>query len=117
MDAQDLASRPSGHAAGTPASRTFLIVTTVLFVPVGALGVLGAFVSLFMFDAPGSGNNLFLYGAVACMFSLPVMCLLSIPCSWVLHARQKHKAARYVALSPLCSIIGFALMWALALMV
>ena len=103
------------HAAAKPPSRTFLTVTTIVFVPVGLLGVLGAFVSLFMFDAPGSGNNPFLYSAVACMFSLPLMCLLSIPCAWVLHARQKYKPARYVALSPLCSILGFVFMWACAL--
>lgn len=115
MDAEDLT--PKDQVVGKPPSRTLLIVTTILFVPVGVLGVLGAFVSLFMFDAPGSGNNPFVYGAVACMFSLPVMCLLSIPCSWVLHARQRYKAARYVALSPLCSILGFVLMWACALMV
>lgn len=102
--------------AAKPPARTLLIVTTILWVPVGVLGILGAFVSLFMFDAPGSGNNPFVYGAVACMVSLPVMCLLSIPCSWVLHARQKYKAARYVVLSPLCSILGFMFMWACALM-
>ena len=107
---------PKDHAADKPPSRTFLIVTTIVFVPVGLLAVLGAFVSLFMFDAPGSGNNPFLYGAVACMFSLPLMCLLSIPCSWVLHARKKYKAAKYVALSPLCSILSFVFMWVCALM-
>jgi hypothetical protein len=115
MDDEDSTSKD--QVVGKPQSRTLLIVTTIVFVPVGVLCVLGAFVSLFMFDAPGSGENPFLYGAVACMFSLPVICLLSIPCSWVLHARQKHKAARCVALSPLCSIAGFVLMWLCALMV
>ncbi len=102
-------------AAAKPPPRTLLIVTTILWVPLGVLGILGSFVSLFMFDAPGSGNNLFLYGVVACMVSLPVMCVLSIATSWILYRFQKYKAARYVAFLPLCSIFGFVLMWACAL--
>lgn len=104
-------------AKTTPPSRKLLIWTSIFFVPVGLLGVLGSFISLFMFDQPGSGNNPFLYAAVFSMFSLPVMCVVSIPCSWVLHAKKKYKAAKYVALSPLLSIVSFVLMWFIALFV
>jgi hypothetical protein len=37
-----------------------LIGATILFAPVGILGVPGSCVSLFMFDQPGSGRNPFL---------------------------------------------------------
>jgi hypothetical protein len=74
-------------------SRKLLIWTTIIFVPVGVLGVLGSYVSLFMFDQPGSGRNPFLYAAVLSMFSLPLMCVMSIQCSWTLHAYKKYKVA------------------------
>ncbi len=109
-------STPPVLTAAKPPSRTFLIVTTIIFAMVGLLAVPGSFVSLFAFDAPGSEKNPFLVGAVLCVWSLPVICPLSIVGAWVLHARQKCKAARYVALLPLCSILGFVLMWACALM-
>ena len=109
-------STPPVLTAAKPPSRTFLIVTTIIFAMVGLLAVPGSFVSLFAFDAPGSEKNPFLVGAVLCVWSLPVICPLSIVGAWVLHARKKYKPARYVALSPLCSILGFVFMWACALM-
>lgn len=104
-------------AETTPPSRKLLILTSSIFVPVGLLGVLGSFVSFFMFDQPGSGSNPFLYAAVFSMFSLPVMCVVSIPSAWTLHAYKQYKAAKYVALSPLLSIVSFVLMWLFALFV
>jgi hypothetical protein len=100
---------------GKTASRKLLIWTTIIFVPVGVLGVLGSYVSLFMFDQPGSGRNPFLYTAVLSMFSLPLMCVISIPCSWTFHVYKKYKAAKYTALSPLLSIGSFVLMWFFAI--
>ena len=101
---------PPVLAANKPKSRKLLIVTTIVFVVIGLLAVPGSFVSMFAFDQPGSEKNPFLWGAVLCMFSLPAICPLSIIVAWVLHIRRKYKAARYVALAPLCSILGFALM-------
>lgn len=97
------------------ASRKLLIWTSIIFVPVGLLGILGSYVSLFMFDQPGSGGNPFLYAAVFSMFSLPLTCAVSISCSWAFHAHKKYKTARYVALSPLISVGSFLLMWLLAI--
>jgi hypothetical protein len=105
-----MSSAPSVLNAGKPPSKTFLIVTTIIFAVIGLLAVPGSFVAMFAFDAPGSEKSPFLWGAVLCMFSLPVICPLSILAGWLLHAWRKYKAARYAALAPLCSILGFALM-------
>lgn len=70
-----------------PSSRTFLTVTTIIFALVGLLAVPGSFISLFVFDAPGWEKNPFPFGVVVCMFSLPVICPLSIIGAWVLYAR------------------------------
>ena len=103
-------SVPPVLTVSQPPSKTFLIVTTIVFGVVGLLAVPGSFVSLFAFDAPGSDKNPFLWGAVFCMWALPVLCPLSIIAAWVLHVRRKTKAARWVALLPVCSLVLFIVM-------
>jgi hypothetical protein len=94
-------------------ARTFLLVSTIFFVCGGALGLLPALTSFFLFDAPGSEKNpatiLLFWSAL----TFPLVCVLSLAAAWILYARKHFAVACWVSLLPLVNLCGGAgaLLW------
>ncbi|NUJ97233.1 hypothetical protein HGA92_00405 [Candidatus Gracilibacteria bacterium] len=62
-----------------------------------------------MFDAPGSENSTYTILLFSSVVSFPLLIILSIPFSGIFYKFQKYNISLIVALSPLLSIIFFAL--------
>ena len=83
------------------AVRTWLILTTVFFCIAGLLSLVPVMMSPMIFDAPGSERNPAAIVLFVCIISFPVICIVSIPLSWVCYKRERFRAARLVSLAPL----------------
>jgi hypothetical protein len=94
-------------------TRTFLIVTTVIFSLGGLLGILPAITSVFLFDSPGSEKNPATIILFANALTFPLACLTSVVVSWVLYAAKRYTLAVVLAFLPLVNVImgAGALVW------
>ena len=100
-------------ALSQKSARTWILVTTFVFGATGALGILLALTSFFLFDAPGSEKNPATNLLFCCALTLPIVCLASIVMSWVLYARKHFAMASGISLLPLVNLAGgaAALLW------
>ena len=75
--------------------------------------------SMMLFDAPGSENNVWLWCVVGSMASFPLLCAISIVGSWISYAvsEQTHAGAmRVLGLLPLASPVLFGLSCAMLML-
>lgn len=93
--------------------RVWLIVTTIVFGCLGLIGVLGAFSSFFLFDAPGSEKNLAVWVLFWSLLTFPVVCVVAIAASWIVFALKRFVLARCVSLLPLLNLLAgmAAMLW------
>lgn len=93
--------------------RVWLIVTTVVFGCAGIVGVIGAIMSFFLFDAPGSEKLAALWILFWSLLTFPAICAGAIAASWIGYALQWFRFARLVSMLPLLNIAagGAAFCW------
>ena len=89
--------------------RTRIIICNIIF---GLLFYPSLFItgiSAMMFDAPGSENPIYTIMLFMSIASFPLLAILSIPASWIAYKLKKYNIAKMLALSPLLSIVFFAI--------
>ncbi|EKD70349.1 MAG: hypothetical protein ACD_46C00560G0002 [uncultured bacterium] len=92
-------------------TKNTIIVCNIIF---GLLFLPSLFISamsVMMFDAPGSENSFYTMLLFLSVISFPLLAIISIPISWIVYKFQKYNIAIIVALSPILSIVFFALSW------
>lgn len=95
------------------ATRLWLIITTVVFGAAGLVGLLGVFLSVFLFDAPGSDKVPAVWVLFCSMFSFSFVCGFAICASWIAFAFKRYVIARCASLLPIVNIVAgaAAMLW------
>lgn len=93
--------------------RIWLIVETIIAVPIMLVGAMMALFSPMLFDAPGSSSNppvVLLF--VSVVGFIPV-CLLGLICAWIAAALRRAQLALWLSLMPFVPLItgGIAIAW------
>ena len=87
-----------------------LIIATILSLLAIIPGIYAAMMSVMLFDAPGSAENVSLVAFFYCIISFPVMCGLS-NISWIFYALKLYKTAIVISLSPVLSLLVIIIMF------
>ena len=88
--------------------KKLVIALNILFVIIGLFSILLALTSFMVFDAPGSENNLYLWGAFFAAIVMPFACFGSVIASViVLYKYNNFKNALIILLLPCVVIIIF----------
>lgn len=85
--------------------KTWLIIINVFFGLCMIPAFFMALMSVMLFDSPGSTESSLTWTLFFSLISFPILCLLSIPFTWVFYKKEKPKAALWVSLSPLFSVL------------
>lgn len=88
-------------------SKTVLTLGTFLWGIAVFFGQVPAFVSIMIFDAPGSEDKFSNYILFWTMFTFPAVCIIAILGAWFFHRRQSVKLAFALLLLPLVNIFSF----------
>jgi len=87
--------------------KKLVIALDILFFLIGIFSILLALTSFMVFDAPGSENNPYLWGAFWSALAMPFVCFGSVIASIILLCKFKNvRKAFWISLLP-CLPIGF----------
>ncbi len=89
-----------------------VIIVNVIFliglIPAG----FGAFMSVFLFDAPGSENNSKTWFLAGCLLALPVLIVITQLISWIAFSRQNFDLALKINAIPTIDFILIVIIFA-----
>ena len=113
MEAQSVAGEPAPPASKRRPVRTWLIIETILAIPLIPIGAFVAAMSVMMFDAPGSTQNPALILLFCSIAGLPVSLLAGVVLAWIALAMKRDRGALWLSLLPLLPVITglIAVLW------
>ncbi len=85
--------------------KVLVILANLIFIIISILSILLAITSVFLFDAPGSENNPYVWGMFLSALALPIACFVSVPVSLYISFKKKnYKKALLIFLLPIIVI-------------